>query len=212
MNYYYDVVLNFDSEHIWKFYEWEKDDYFTIVKKIPLFRVSFETICDFLNYEVQVDSDFCEQVAHQTVYKGNLDEFYASFLLSDSKNSIAVAINSNGFVEAISYLSILESNHLNEYMYTLTSSVIGYKKLNKRGVNHKNRQMEKMKNFVLVELNTLYDEKNVFKMKYLYYEWFLEEEEDISKMYQKMKKNLSTISLSMLQHLDYLIRLSYHQV
>ena len=185
MNYYYDVVLNFDSEHIWKFYEWEKDDYFTIIKKIPLFRVSFETICDFLTYEVVVDSSFVKQVAHQTIYQGH-EDFYATFLLSDSKNSIAVLLREDGQVEAISHLSIVEGNHLNEYIYTLNSTSVEYKTLGKKVMNSENRQKMKMKNFVLVELNTLYDEKNIFKMKYLYYEWFLEEESDISNMYQRM--------------------------
>ena len=112
MNYYYDVVLNFDRDFVWKFYEWEKDDYFTIAKKIPLYRVSYETICDFLTFDLIVDSDFVRQVAHQTVYKGNSEDFYATFLLSDSKNSIAVLLNEDGCVEAISYLNIADGNQI----------------------------------------------------------------------------------------------------
>lgn len=212
MNYYYDVVLNFDRDFVWKFYEWEKDDYFTIAKKIPLYRVSYETICDFLTFDLIVDTDFVRQVAHQTVYKGNSEDFYATFLLSDSKNSIAVLLNEDGCVEAISYLNIADGNHLNEYMYTLSSTSIEYQILKKRELRHENRQKAKMKNFVLVELNTLYDENNVFKMKYLYYEWFLKEESDISFMYHTMKERLSSVSFDTLKHLDYLIRLSYHQV
>lgn len=212
MNYYYDVILNFDLDHFWKFYEWEVDDYFTIVKKIPLFRVSFETICDFLMYQINVSQSFCEEIAHKTTLKDSKENFYASFLISDTKNSLAVLLNENGRVIALSNLCISDSNHLNEYMYTLKEVDISYQTLECREFRHPLRQKEKMKNFVLVELNTLFRENNVLKMKYLYYEWFHKEGEDITLMYQDMVNHLPCISWDTLSYLDYFIRLSFHQV
>lgn len=211
MNYYYDILLNFDLDYIWNFYEWERDDCLTMVKKIPLFRVSFETICDFILYHLTLKSELLEKIVHQTILDEK-EEIYAACVLSDSKNAIGVLFNENGEVISVSRLLVRDENNINEFIYTLKEEEFSYQIQDKRLQKRPLRQYLQMKNFLLVELNTLYEAKNQKKLQYLYYEWFSTEDEYFETMYNRMKCSIETIDSQKLRDLVYLIRLSYHQV
>ncbi|MCI8394711.1 MAG: hypothetical protein HFH86_04465 [Bacilli bacterium] len=212
MNYYYDVLLNFDLDYIWNFYEWEKEDYLTLAKKIPLFRVSFETICDFILYHVTLKEEILDTIAHKTVVHEEKEELFASCILSDSKNAIAVLLNEQGKVISLSKLLVRDENNINEFIYTLKEEEILYEKQERRMQKRPLRQYLQMKNLLIIELNTLYESKNQQKLQYLYYEWFSLEETNLEDMYHQMQYSLSKINPQKLQDLVYLIRLSYHQV
>ena len=58
MYYYYDILLNFGNDNeLYSFYEWEKDDALEFIKKIPLFRVSTETILDHLQCQIKYEKE-----------------------------------------------------------------------------------------------------------------------------------------------------------
>lgn len=212
MNYYYDIILNFDMDSIWEFYEWEKTDPFVYVKKIPLFRVDYDTMLDFLTYHIQVKQEFLKEIQGKVSVRNPEEEMEYAFLMSDTKNSLAVMLNEEGKVIALSKVLIQDDNNINEFMYTLKESSIPYATLKEREKRNGLRQENAMKQMITLELSTLMKEKNVQKLKYLYYEWFGEEEEDLGKMYQMMKDALQNSGFSTLEKISYFIRLSYHQV
>ena len=47
MDYYYDVLLNFQDNY-YMFYEWDEDDTIEYVKKIPLIHVDSKTILNMI--------------------------------------------------------------------------------------------------------------------------------------------------------------------
>lgn len=212
MNYYYDLVLNFDLDHLWHFYEWEKSDFLTYVKKIPLFRVDFETLRDFLLFHIKLDSSFVSEIAHKTIVNNQDETLEYAFLMSDAKNSLAVLLNEEGNVIALSSVLISDDNNINEFMYTLKERTLSYECLEKRNHRHELRQKEKLNQVIQIELSTLKREQNMNKLKYLYYEWFGHDETDFLKMYEDMQEALKSTEIETLEKISYLIRLSYHQV
>ena len=46
MNYYYDIILNWNEGQEYEFYEWNDTDYLELIKKIPLIKIKHK---DFLN-------------------------------------------------------------------------------------------------------------------------------------------------------------------
>lgn len=211
LNYYYDIDLNFDMDNVWEFYEWEESDVLTFIKKIPLFRVSHETLCDFLKYHIKVSKEFVSSIAHQTqLYKK--EDIYASFLMSDTKNSLAVLLNEEGEVIALSKVLVRDDNNINEFMYTLKETELSYDLLSLRKKRCGLRQENSMKKLISVELQTLLEENNEEKLQYLYYEWFQKEGTSLKAMYEEMNLNLNFSSYETLSRISYLIRLSYHQV
>jgi len=211
VNYYYDVVLNFDLENVWQFYEWEEDDYFTYVKKIPLFRVEHEVLRDFLNYHIRVSNSFVLEIAHKTVVRNSSEDIYGAFLMSDSKNTLAVLLNEQGDVLALSKLMIADDNNVNEFLYTVKKTVIPYEKKEIRNQRTVMRQEEKVKKFISIELNTLLEEKNMEKLRYLYYEWFGIFESDLEKMIQDMSLELKNEYSLKIHEIAKLIKMSYKE-
>lgn len=211
MNYYYDLTLNFDMEHLWEFYEWEEKDLLTHIQKIPLFRVDCDVIKNFMMHHIHVDSSFVSKIAHKTVAFDD-EDIYAAFLMSDSKNTLAVLLNEEGEVIALSKTLVFDDNHINEFMYTLRETSIPYEIGMIRKKKKVLRQEEKLKQLIRVELQTLMDEKNQEKLKYLYYEWTGCDCDSMEEMYQGMMQELSKPMDDKMLQLSYFIRLSYHQV
>ena len=93
MNYYYDIVLNFQEKN-YMFYEWEEEDSIDIIKKIPIFQVNIKTFKDLINNEINVDLEFLKSIENRTELKNKTLKYVALFA---SKNgSIALEFNNEG--------------------------------------------------------------------------------------------------------------------
>ena len=63
MIYIYDILLNFDDGvRLLDFYEWDKKDGLTHIKKIPVFKISSIDMDNIINGIVKVDSSFLEKI------------------------------------------------------------------------------------------------------------------------------------------------------
>ena len=183
------------------------------MKKIPLFYVSHETIIDFFRYHICLEECFLSQVAHKSIYQNDKSEVYATFLLSDSKNALAVQADCHGNVTHLSRLLIRDENHLNEFIYTLSLTIIPYHVMKKRQKYISSfRQYEMIRENILSELKMLVNEKNIFKFRYLYYELTHQDGDNIDKMFEEMQHKLSSLDKNQLLKINYLIQLSYHRV
>ena len=60
MNYYYDIVLDF-QENNYYFYEVEKDDCFEYIKRIPIFQICNKAYKDIVNNNIIVDKIFLKK-------------------------------------------------------------------------------------------------------------------------------------------------------
>lgn len=212
MYYYYDVLLNFGTDgDIYEFYEWESEDNVEFIKKIPLFRVTLDCLKDNLKYKTKFDSSFIEQIKEKTIVKGNCENLN-TFLISDSKNTLALEINEEGVV--ISRSKLLPSDELNisEVMFTMKESTLHYEKLEKYKTNTTLRQERKIKKLIEQEIDTLYKENNTSKLKYLYYEWFNKNNDDIETIYKEMTSSLQKGYNDNLKRVYDFIKLSYHNM
>lgn len=212
MYYYYDVLLNFGTDgDIYEFYEWESEDNVEFIKKIPLFRVSLDCLKDNLKYKTKFDSSFIEQIKEKTIVKGSTENLN-TFLISDSKNTLALEINEEGVV--ISRSKLLPSDELNisEVMFTMRESTLHYEKLEKYKMNTTLRQERKIKKLIEQEIDTLYKENNTSKLKYLYYEWFNKNNDNIENIYKEMTSSLQKGYNGNLKRVYDFIKLSYHNM
>ena len=53
MHYYYDVLANFVENYL-EFYEWEKNDPFTFIKKVPFIRINHKDMLEFLTHKNRI--------------------------------------------------------------------------------------------------------------------------------------------------------------
>lgn len=212
MYYYYDVLLNFgaDSE-IFEFYEWEETDNVEFIKKIPLFRVSTDCLKDFLRYKAKFEETLIGQIKEKTIIKGS-SEVINTFIVSDSKNALALEINEKGEVVSRSKLLPGDELNLSEVMFTMKESTLQYEKLEKYKKNTGLRQIREIKKLIQYEIETLYHENNSGKLKYLYYEWFNKNSDNIDDIYKEMTLSLQKEYNDDLKRVYDFIKLSYHNI
>ena len=209
MNFYYDIVVNFQEKN-YKFYEWIETDVIEYIKKIPVFQVSSKVLIDMLNNNIQVDHDFLENIYNKTKLKKGSLEYVALFV---SKNgSVVLEFNTEGKVIARSNLQIADECRVMEVIYTLPIFKLVYKVLDKIEFSNDIRFEKNIKDFINLEINTLYKNKEWQKIVFLYNEWFLKNTFNVAEMVQEMHDKLDEEITERELNIYKLIKLSYNNV
>lgn len=208
MNYYYDITLDF-LENNYPFYEIEKSDNFSQIKKIPLFQVENNILQDFLLNEIKVSQKFLDLIKDETLAKNEAITY--AVILADKNNAVAFKFNSDGEVIAYSPLSLNEELNLLEVIYTVKTIAIDYE-IKKLKAKIKNRKEEKIRNIILKEIAKLYQEKNISKLQFLYLEWHGTLENDIDLIYKNIKDKVIKQIGKKEENLVKIIEMSYNHV
>lgn len=209
MNFYYDIIVNF-QENNYMFYEWEDDDVLDCIKKIPLIQVTTKTLKDLVNNNFMVDKDFLTSIHKKTKLKNGTLEYAALFV---SKNgTLVVEFAQDGSSIVRSYLQVIDECHIQDILYTLPTDKLNYKIINKIIENKGIRKEEIIKKFINLELNTLYKNKDWEKIVFLYNEWFLKTKSNVAEMIQDMQNKLKSGITDVEVKIYELIKLSYSNV
>jgi len=210
MNYYYDLLLNFQDKYC-MFYEWDQEDSIEFIKKIPIFHINSKTYIDFLTKKITLTDEFLKLIENKTKIKQNNYLKYTS-IFSDGKNSIALEFNDDGLVINKSSLMLEDELNINEFMYSIKLSEIDYQIVNEDKLLKETRQELKIKRLLELEIETMYKKKEFSKLKYIYLEWFDKLLENVDLMYNDMLKKIGE-NLTEKEYAIYeLIKLSYNNV
>ena len=205
MNYYYDLCLFFNN-YPYKFYEWELSDDITEIKKIPLYRVSENTLINIFKYNGSVDNSFLNKIKNRTTYKenGKIKTVMYAAIFTDTKFSLAVMFNENGDIIKRSNILLEDDLNIIEIACSLKKEKVFFSKQEKALVNNVLRQEEKMKQFIRNEIKKA-KEDNYNKLVYYYMEWFKEYNYDIKTIYKKMLDKLENETVVNLEKMYNLI-------
>ena len=188
MNYIYDITLNFNEEP-YSFYEWNEEDNIEYYIKVPVFKVEDEVLHDFIKNKISVSKNFLNKICNKTeIYgkKNKNSKYVAIFTSLDS--SIAIEFNDNGDSYLKSYLSIEEETDLLEFSKLLKYSLVDYKvkEYSKSTFKRLTRQEFSMKNSLLNNLEKIYKNNEIYKLRYLFYELYNEKPSSDEKIYSKL--------------------------
>lgn len=209
MNYYYDLVLNF-NETAFMFYEWNENDVIEFIKKIPLFSVNNKVLKDLIYNEIVVDKEFLNLIEDKCELKNGTLKYVALFA---SKNgAIALEFNNDGKSISRSFLQVDDEIGVTEMLYTIPLFKFDYTLGQKIKINKNLRIEEDIKKFIELEIDSLYKKGNFDKLKYLYNEWFLKDSDDLNIIYKDMKEKLKGDLTDKEMNIYNLIRLSYNNV
>lgn len=210
MNYYYDILLNFQEKYC-MFYEWDEQDNIEFIKKIPLFHIDTKTFFDLYSNNIEINTEFLSSIENKTKLKQNKYLKYTC-LFSDGKNTIALEFNDNGLVINKSSLMVDDELNINEFMYNIGKVKLDYKIINKDERSKETRQEIKIKRLLKIEVNKMYNNKEYSKLKYIYLEWFNEILDSIEKMYNNMLDKINENLTEKEYKIYELIKLSYNNV
>lgn len=186
MNFIYDIVLNFNKEY-YSFFEWNKKDNIINIKKIPLFMVS-NNIFNNMKYDiVKVSSDFINIIKDKTYIYSKKDSII-SCLISNGKEVIGVMFDTEGNVIKRSSLLLDEEEEVLDEVYDENVFDIDIISVKKRKINNVNRVQKDKSNYLLRYIKK---ENNTLNLKYLYYDYFEEEEEDIVKIKDRLNYEIT---------------------
>ena len=216
MNYYYDIILNFNKEGkpYYSFYEWEKDDDLVKIKKIPIFRIEEKTLSNLFGYEGKLASDWVSNLKDKTTLKigDKIKTISYACIFTDTKSCIALKFLQDGTITSKSSLLLEDELNLLEIGYSLKKEKIVFTKNDKSKLRNNLRQEELIKQVIKQELEKAYKEKNDNKLIYYHLEWFNSLNKDIEKIYYKMQDELKHELTENVLKIYYMVRLSYNKI
>lgn len=202
MNYVYDILSNFNQE-LYDFYDWDKNDNFTHLRKVPSFRVSKEVLVDLMFKKVKIKGNLLKLIKDKTQVftKEGVDVIEYCFIVSDSVNSLGVILDEDGIIYKRSKFLVSEELEINKCLKTSKIYNVEYNLLSsKTHYSNMTRNEEKVTNLILNELELIMDSTD--KIDYLYYEWF-----NTNKGKNKYKKLVSSIKSSYTSKHEYILEL-----
>lgn len=202
MNYVYDILSNFNQE-LYDFYDWDKNDNFTHLRKVPSFRVSKEVLVDLMFKKVKIKGNLLKHIKDKTQVftKEGVDVIEYCFIVSDSVNALGVILDEDGVVYKRSKFLVSEELEINKCLKTSKIYNVEYNLLSsKTHYSNMTRNEEKVTNLILSELELIMDSTD--KIDYLYYEWF-----NTNKGKNKYKKLVSSIKSSYTSKHEYILEL-----
>jgi len=191
MTFIYDILVNLNEEVI-DFYDWNSNDEFTHIRKVPLFRANESVITDMLYRRVKLSEDFLNLIKDKTqMFSGrNIDNIPYAAIFCDTYKAIMVVFDSKGYVKERSKFLINEEFEVIDLTCSIKSSIINYNVINK---NYKMVNMirgdRSIVDNILRELDLIKDDKE--KIEYLYYEWF--DKKDSDNMYNDLVKDIKSV-------------------
>ena len=207
MNYYYDILLNFQDQY-YMFYEWDNNDNIEFIKKIPLFHIKEKDYMNIYTNNIKISKDFLNKIENKTKIKNGTLRYTAIF--SDGKNSLGLEFNDDGLVINKSSILLDDEININEFMYNIDITNIDYEIIKKDSVFKETRQELNIKKIITLEINSMYSKKEYSKLKYIYLEWFNKIDDNYSKMYQTMLNKLNNSLTEKEYHIYELIKITYN--
>lgn len=190
MNYIYDIYLNL-NERLYDFFDWNKNDKLTHIKKIPVFKIDEQTLKVFINNHININEDILVQIYNKTeIWNMNGKISYCA-LFSDNNTILAIEFNKNGKSVKKSFLFIDEELEVLEIINKLNERYIDFKILSKEKNIFKTRKQIKEEKFINNELKNMEDKK----LNYIYFECFGHHEKNkkiILENINKISKNSKT--------------------
>ncbi|MDD3453376.1 MAG: hypothetical protein PHN42_03815 [Bacilli bacterium] len=174
MNYIYDILLNFNDEP-YDFYDWNELDEILHIRRIPLYKINSIDFFNIKNNIIQFDSNFLNEIKNKTeiFINKNIKKIEYSFLITDELEVMAINIKKNN--NEYSKLLIDEEIDIIDVSKKMKEKTIDYKIIKeKQKLPLKTRKEIEITNYVNKQLQSIFKEKNIQKLKYLYYEIFNE--------------------------------------
>jgi len=175
MNKAYDILLNFKSEAVLPFYEWNETDKVMHVQKLSFIKIDSEIWQDIKHYQGSLDLSMLKEDLIVPLNKERI-----TLLLTSDKGVMGVLINEKGKILKKSGLLLDEERELMELNNVVEESKIGFKKGEKLSYNY---ELTLQENELLIAYKKDLKAKTRHeKLKFWYYEICNKEESDIEKV------------------------------
>lgn len=195
MIYIYDLILNWCRSKKYEFFEWKGTDEIEYIKKIPIFKIKkFDSL---FNNDIKVNNEFLNKIHNKSeVYGGKkIDKIEYSCIFCDDTLNKAVAIEFNEEGYSL-YKSMIYFYDLDD-VFSLAKKIdiidLDFSVVEKNDIVdiYLTRDEVIKKKVLINEIDNSYNDNDIDKLKYLYYEMFGTEVDDINIIYKNIINSLN---------------------
>ena len=173
MNYIYDIYINF-NKNLFDFFDWNKNDKYTHIKMIPIFKIKEEDIKKIITNTIKLKKEELDLIYKKTTTWDKNNKYKNCCLFCDKNNVIAVEFDDSGLSISKSYLFVSDELEILENFYKIKEKEIKFKTIEKNKIILKTRKQIKDDNFVIEELKNIDNNK----LDYIYFECFGKHEKE----------------------------------
>ena len=119
MNYIYDIYLNF-NKNLFDFFDWNKNDKYTHIKMIPIFKIKEEDIKKIITNTIKLNKEELDLIYKKTTTCDKNKKQKNCCLFCDKNNVIAIEFDDAGLSINKSYLFISDELEILENFYKMT--------------------------------------------------------------------------------------------
>lgn len=192
MNYIYDILVNFQP-YLYSFYDWNKEDELSHIRKVPLFRVTPETLLEMKEKQFQLPLSLQKIIYQKTEIftSKNAKKIDYACIFSSNLEAYIFTFDQNGMVKGKSCLLLDEEEEVIEIVEHLDILEESFTFFNQKKYDtFKTRQECELEGYLKSQLKKLEVEKSLEKLKYLYYECFGEKKDRKGEMLQTLYTTL----------------------
>lgn len=192
MNYIYDILVNFQP-YLYSFYDWNKEDELSHIRKVPLFRVTPETLLEMKEKQFQIPSNLQKMIYQKTEIftSKNAKKIDYACIFSSNLEAYIFLFNQSGVVKSKSSLLLDEEEEVIEIVEHLDVLEETFTFFNAQKYDtFKTRQECELELYLKGQLKKLEGENSLEKLKYLYYECFGEKKDRKGEMLQNLYTTL----------------------
>ena len=183
MNYIFDIVLNFHKDY-YNFFEWNRTDKIKNIYRISLYRVTDKDLLNLKYNNIKVTENLINRIKED-----NPKHKKIICIISNTKTSIGLLFNEEGILLKRSSLLFEEETEVNNIAKTLPITKIEYLKNIYTNTSNILRIEKEKKDLLINYIKELNDE---YTLKYLYYEYFNQECENLSQIKKNLQKELNS--------------------
>lgn len=188
MNYIYDIFINL-QKRLYDFYEWNSGDEIIHIRKIPIFKISSISLSELKSNKIKLGETTLAMLINRTeIFENrNVKNMKYVGLFGDSNEVVALQFDDDGNKCRASKLLIDEEFDVIEVLDNIEEEVITYEIKGKEDtILFRTRKENKIYDYILKQLTR----DNYIKLKYLYFEFFEREEDDLDKIINDIKSEL----------------------
>ena len=105
MNYIYNIYLNL-NKILYDFYDWNKNDKLTHIKKTPIFETNEKNLRYFIENIVKIEKSFLLEIYNKTELWNMNKKLEYCCLFCDKNNILAIEFDKNGVTKNKSFLYV----------------------------------------------------------------------------------------------------------
>lgn len=190
MNYIYDVIANF-NDIPYDFFEWNKIDDITHLKKVIIIKVDSQVLNDLINKKVKVSEDLLKYIKNKTEFYSKSDSNLIAIFTNGYIN-VCIKFTKDGINKYKSFLQIEEDDEVLELSNRLNEIDFNYQIFGEANIcQFKTRKETEAYNYIVDKIDDLYNKNDVMKLKYIYYDCFDKFEDNKNKIYEEIKQSIN---------------------